>query len=230
MSTSGSAELTQLNTDVQALWTELQTLAGKSGVTIADLESLTTDSQSIAESGFHFSSQTLNPVISQLATAVASGTASAQAPSYFTALFSGSSVSSTVISTTYSDLVKTIGDSAVTTTDLSTLAGDEAAIQTDLGKLPRWFQPVSNGLLDLESGPSAGLSLSSAAISLPIIIVGPSPVPISLEGGFGLLGSLSYVGVVDEPGRQRSDAEPRRHLRKCVCEAQDGCAIPSGRA
>ena len=74
-STTVSSELTQLNTDVQALLNDLQTLAAKSGVTIADLELLTTDSQSIAQRGLHFSSQTLNPVISELATAVAGGTA-----------------------------------------------------------------------------------------------------------------------------------------------------------
>ena len=199
MSTAVGSELTQLNSDEEALLTELQTLAAKSGVTIADLESLTTDSQSIAQSGFHFDSQTLNPVISQLATAVASGTAPAQAPSYFTALFSGSKVSSTVINSTYSDLVKAIGDSGVTTTDLSTVASDEAAIQTDLSDLPRRFQPVTNGLLDLEGGPAASVSLSAAAFSLPNIIVGPTPMPISLGGGSSLLGSLSYVGVVTSP-------------------------------
>jgi hypothetical protein len=199
LSTTVSSEWTQLNIDEQALITELKTLAAKSGVTIADLESLTTDSQSIAKSGFHFNSQTLNPVISQLATAVANGTAPAQAPSYFTALFSGSSVSSTVINSTYSDLVKAIGDSAVTTTDLSTVASDEAAIQTDLSKLPWRFQPVSDGLLALQTGPAASVSLSATAFSLPNIIVGPTPMPITLGGGFSLLGSLSYVGVVTTP-------------------------------
>ncbi len=196
---SSNSKLTQLNNDVQALVTELQTLAAKSGVTIADLESLTTDSQSIAQSGFHFNSQTLNPVMSELATAVANGTAPVTAPSYFTAVFSGSSVSSTVINSTYSDLVKAIGDSAVTTTDLSTVASDEAAIQTDLSSLPRWFQPVSDGLLDLEVGPDASISVSATAFSLPNIIVGPTPIPISLGGGSALLGSLSYVGVVTTP-------------------------------
>ena len=134
-----------------------------------------------------------------------------------------------MISTTYSDLVKTIGDSAVTTTDLSMVASDEAAIQTDLGNLPRRFQPVSNGLLDLEAGPSAGLSLSSAAISLPIIIVGPSPVPITLGGG-SVLAEASLTWGRDEPGRYRSGPQFRRHVRQCVCEAQGGSANPPGRA
>ena len=169
-------------------------------MTIADLESLTTDSQSIAQSpGFILTAQTLNPVISELATAVANGTSPAQVQSYFTALFSGSSVSSAVINSTYSDLVKAIGDSAVTTTDLSTVASDEAAIQTDLNNLPRRFQPVSDGLVDLEAGSAASVGLSSAAFSLPIIIVVPTPIPISLGGGSSLLGSLSYVGVVTSP-------------------------------
>ena len=198
-STTVRSEFSQLNSDVQALLTELQTLAAKSGVTIADLESLTTDSQAIAQAGFHFNAQSLNKVVAELATAVAGGTSTAQAQSDFTAIFSGSSVSSTVITTTFNDLVKAIGDSDVTSTDLSTVASDEAAVQTDLSNLPWRLQPFSDGLLDLAAGPSASLSLSSAAFSLPIIVVGPAPVPISLGGGSSLLGSLSYAGVVTSP-------------------------------
>ena len=45
--------------DVQSLQAELDTLATTSGLTIADLESLSTDGQSIASAGFHFNPQTL---------------------------------------------------------------------------------------------------------------------------------------------------------------------------
>jgi DNA-binding IclR family transcriptional regulator len=194
-----NAAVSQLQTDVQKLLTELQTLAGKSGVTIADLESLTTDSQSIAQAGFHFNAQTLNPVISELAVAVAGTASTAQAQSDFTALFSGSSVSTTVINSTFNDLVKAISDSAVTTTDLSTVASDEAAIKTDLGNLPGHFQPNGDGLLNLATGPSSSLSLASTAFSLPDIVVGSTAIPITLSGGSSLLGSLSYVGVITTP-------------------------------
>jgi len=194
-----SSAVSQLWSDVQKLLTELQTLAARSGVTIADLESLTTDSQSIATAGFHFNAQTLNPVISELATAVAGSTLTAQAQTDFTNLFSGSNVSSTLITTTFNDLVKTIGDSAVTTTDLTTVANDEAAIKTDLSNLPWRFQPGSDGVLDLAAGPSVSVGLASAAVSLPAIIVGPTPIPVSLSGGSSLHGSLSYVGVVTSP-------------------------------
>jgi hypothetical protein len=199
MSTNQNSTVTQLNSDVQKLLSELQALGARSGVTIADLESLTRDSQSITQAGFHFNAQSLNKVVSELATAVAGGTSTAQAQSDFTALFSGSSVSTTVINTTFSDLVKTIGDSTVTTTDLSTVASDEAAIQTDLSNLPRRFQPLNDGLLDLEAGPSVSVGLGSAPISLPAIIVGPTPIPITLDGDFSLLGGLSYVGIVTSP-------------------------------
>src|SRR5260370_31346117 len=88
--------------------------------------------------------QSPNKVISELAMAVAGGTSTTQAQTDFTALFSGSNVSASVINKTFTDLVKAIGDSHVTTADLSTVASDEAAIQSDLKSLypPR---PVTAG-------------------------------------------------------------------------------------
>jgi hypothetical protein len=190
----------QLQTDIKTLETELQALAAKSGLTIADLESLATDSQSIALAGFHFNGQTLNPVISELAMAVAGNALTTQANTEFTNLFSGSSVSSTVISTTFNDLVKAIGDSGVTTTDLTTVVNDEAAIKTDLSNLPGWsHRQESDGVLDLETGLSGGLSMETATFALPDIAVAASAIPISLGGASSLLGSLSYVGVVTNP-------------------------------
>ena len=127
--TGTSSPWTKLSTDIRSLITELQSLAAKSGLTVSDLQSLTSDSQSIAQAGFYFNSQTLNPVISELATAVAGGSSITQPDSDFSALFSGSGVSASVIATTSSDVVKAIQDSNVTPTDLKTVAGDEAAIR-----------------------------------------------------------------------------------------------------
>ena len=205
----------QLGTDLQTLRTELQSLAGKSGVTIAGLQSLTTDSQTIAQAGFHFQVKSLNSAISELATAVAGGTLTTQAQTDFTALFSGSSVSSTTITTTFTDLSRTIHDSAVTTTDLSTVAADEAAIQTDLSKLPiAWFPGVEPWLDQVGTAPDA-ITLAPSVVSpvaiastpitaLPAIIVSspisvPPAIIVSPFGGASLLGALSSVGVVTNP-------------------------------
>ncbi len=195
---SSNAQVAQLNSDVQKLATELQSLAGKSGVTIADLESLATDTQSITNTGFRFQFSTLTPVISELASAVAGGTSTAQAQSDFSALFNGSSVSSSVISTTFSDLVRTISDSHVATSDLSTVSGDESAIQTDLHNLPWGYFPLDYGLVQLATDSSISLSFPAAATDLPAIVVGPA-TPISFGGNSSLLGSLNDTGIVTSP-------------------------------
>ena len=132
---TSSGAWAQLQADVQKLHTELQSLAEKSGLTIADEQSLANDGQAIAQAGLYFKASTLDPVISELAMAVAGGTSTSQAQTDFTALFSGSGVSSTTITNTFNDLTKAIQHSAVTTTDLSTVAADQAAIQTDLKNL-----------------------------------------------------------------------------------------------
>ncbi|MFI5455011.1 MAG: hypothetical protein ACHRXM_06125 [Isosphaerales bacterium] len=207
----GSSSWTQLNSDVKALESELQTLAAKSGVTIADLQSLTSDSQAISQAGFHFDSQTLSPVISELAAAVAGGSSTSQAQSDFSSLFSGSTVSASVIDPTFSGLVTAIQDSKVTPTDLSTVAADEAAIQTDLPKLGGPIIPDVDGLLNpgpdqpiTVSVPAITVSVPPVAVSVPPnvtaapIIAGP-PIFIGPFGATGLLGSLSYVGVVTRP-------------------------------
>jgi hypothetical protein len=190
---------TKLSADEQALANELQSLATKSGLTIADLESLATDRQSIGQSGFHFNNQTLNPVITELANAVAAGTSTAQAETDFTALFAGSQVSSTVINTTFADLVKAIKDSGVTTTDLSTVATDKSAIQTDLSNLPRHFQPLAGGFLAFQAGPGGSVSLGVSAINLPPVVVSAAAIPVTFTGDTSLLSGLSVAGVVTSP-------------------------------
>lgn len=81
------ASWTQFRTDVQALQVELESLAKKSGATIADLQNLTNDSTAIASSGFRFGVRSLNSVISELAMAVAGGTSTSHAETDFTVLF-----------------------------------------------------------------------------------------------------------------------------------------------
>ena len=192
----------QLRTDLQSLQVELQSLAQKSGVTIADLQNLTADSQAISAAGFHFSVRSLNSVITELATAVAGGTSTSQAQTDFTALFSKSSVTATTITTTFNDLTQTIHDSAVITTDLSTVAADEAAIQADLGKLPIPFLPGPQPWLDQVGATPDAVTLANIGVTSPVlsppIIVQP-PIIISPFGSTSLLGALSSVGVVTSP-------------------------------
>jgi hypothetical protein len=184
---SQSSTYQQLNTDRQALATEFQTLAAKSRVTIADLQSLATDTQAIAQAGFHFNSTTLQPVISELAMAVAGKSSTTQAQTDFTALFSSSSVSSTVITTTFNDLVKAIGDSAVTPTDLTNVATDQAAIKSDLSAL-------SGG-----SSPRHGAGECLNSVDSSSVLVQAFGDSFGREGGGSLPASLTYVGVVTSP-------------------------------
>jgi len=223
-----SSVWSQLEADWRKLQAELQTLAAKSGVTISDLENLTSDSQAISQSsptstpsptplenltddtGFHFDFKSLNPVLAELAAAVAGGSSTSQAQMDFTALFTGSSVSTSMISTTFSDLVKTIGDSHVTTTDLTTVAADEAAIRSDLSKLPHAWIPGGLPWLDQQGDVPADLAVSlppattgPTAIATPVVSSPPAvvlpPIIISPFGSTSLLGSLSHTGVVTSP-------------------------------
>jgi len=233
-----SSSWTQLNSDVRALETELQTLAAKSGVTIADLQILTSDDQAISNAGLRLDSQTLSPVISELAAAVAGGSSTSQAQSDFIALFSGSSLSGSASDTIFLGVATAITDSKVTPTDLSTVAADEAAIQTDLSHVPGRYLPIVESPLNLEpaqpiivsvppvtvsvppvtvsvppftvSVPPVTVSVPPIAVSVPPIIVSPPiivgpfpiippPIIIGPLGASGLLGSLSYVGVVTSP-------------------------------
>ena len=203
--------LQKLRGDLKTLDTELQTLAAKSGLTVGDLQKLTNDSQAIAQAGFNFRASTLNPVISELAVAVAGGASTSQAQTDFTGLFSASGVSSTTITSTFNDIVTAIGDSAVTTTDLSTVAADEAAIQSDLPIIPSPLMPANQPpWLDGVGSTPATISLAqhgavmspTAAVAspiLPILPIVPQPIIVSPFGGGSLLGSLSSVGMVTSP-------------------------------
>ncbi|MGO9469430.1 MAG: hypothetical protein ACLQIB_47045 [Isosphaeraceae bacterium] len=219
MTPASATVISQLQTDWKALVTELQGLAAKSGVTVADLESLALDSQAIGQAGFHFTASSLHTVISELATAVAGGASTSQAQSDWSALFTSSSVSNTVVTNTFNDLVTVIQDSHVTTTDLTTVAGDEAAIQTDLSNLGKHLVPASVAgmgpapLLATDPLPSLAVTLPNlpastvAAVqsivnSLPVVsqplILSPGISSI-LPWGVNLLGSLTHVGAVTGP-------------------------------
>jgi hypothetical protein len=170
MPVGASSNFQQLWTDIKALQTELQSLAAKSGLTVGELQSLALDGQSINQAGVSITPSALNKVISELATAVAGGTSTSQAQSDWTALFSGSSVSTTVINNTFNDLVKAIGSSGVTTTDLTTVANDEAAIQTDLKNL------FSGNCGSTGSGSGSGSSSGSTGGSTGSYHTKPTPV------------------------------------------------------
>ncbi len=183
----------QLDADQQALQTELQTLAINSGAKIQDLQNITADSEAIAQGGFTFDQNTLNPVISELATAVAGGASTSQAQADWSALFSGSSVSQTTTDSAFADLVKAIQDSDVTTTDLATVASDQAAITADISNLP--------------SPPLIPITVSSTAgVPPPNPFFAPSTSPtggnVHYEvpfNGSTLINGLAAIGVVPSP-------------------------------
>ncbi len=177
---SQSSAVTQLNTDLQKLQTELQSLAAKSGITIVDMTNLTTDSRSIAGAGFWINPENLQKSVSELVTAVASGSSTTQAKTDFNAIFTGSNVAQTTIDKTFNDLVQTIQDSKITAADLSAVAADEATIQTDLNNLPvngREFGSVSS----LTEG--GGSLTSNLATSLSIAGVATLPAQSTVAQG-----------------------------------------------
>ena len=166
---SQNSQLTQLNTDIQKLQTENQTLAAKSLVTVSDLTNLVTDSQTIAGAGLRLDPQSLDKVVNELITAVAAGTDTTQAKTDFNALFAGSNVAQTSIDKTSNDLVQTIQDSKITSADLSAVAADQAAVQSDLNNLPNGargfggYQTLLAGSGSLNS--NLATSLSSAGVA-----------------------------------------------------------------
>ena len=160
---SQNSQLTQLNTDIQKLQTENQTLAAKSLVTVSDLTDLVTDSQTIAGAGLRLDPQSLDKVVNELVTAVAAGTDTTQAQTDFNALFTGSNVAQTSIDKTFNDLVQTIQDSKVTAADLTTLAADQAAIQTDRTNLQNGSgTSVTNSTGSAGSGTSGSSGTTSS--------------------------------------------------------------------
>jgi hypothetical protein len=121
----------------RTLQTEIQGLAAKSDVTVADLSALASDSQAIATAGGGLKADGLQTVLGTLAAAVAGGGDTTQAQADFNALFSGSTVDQATIDKTFTDLVQTIKDSNITADDASLIASDQAAVQADFAALPQ---------------------------------------------------------------------------------------------
>ena len=149
-SDSGSTRTSQPDTDWKALQTQIQGLAAKSNVTVADLAALTSDSQAIATAGGGLKADSLKTVLGTLATAVAGGAETTQAQADFNALFSGSKVDQTTIDKTFTDLVQTIKDSNITSSDLTDFAAAVAALP-NLGD--RCTPPDSPAGLSGSTGP-----------------------------------------------------------------------------
>jgi cell division protein FtsB len=206
---SGSGQTSQLQKDVQALQTELASLAAKSGVTVADLTSLAADSQALIQGG-KIDVKSLNAAVDELATAIAGGTSTTQAQTDFAAVFASTTVTQATVTQAFTDLSTTITDSAVTSTDLSTVAADQAAIQSDLPTNP-WGPPIGGGGPPIwGGGPPVGGPIGpiiagfGGAPGGPIVIglPGPAPAPGVLAG------ALSSIGVVTGPVLASSGTTP----------------------
>ena len=191
---SSSGQTSQLRTDVQALQTELASLAAKSGVTVADLTSLAADSQAIAQAGARIDVKSLDSSVNELATAIAAGTSTTQAQTDFAAVFASTSVSQATITQAFTDLSKAITDSGVNSTDLTTVATDQAAIQTDLSSLPWGGFFAGNGVFGdgFEGGPFGGVfegpaggSLAAALSSIGVETGTVTTVSASVHGPWG---------------------------------------------
>jgi hypothetical protein len=166
----------QVQAASQALQAELASLAAKSGVTAADIASLVADDQSILELDTRIDFGALDLAVSELATAIAGGTSTAQAQTDFAAVFTGMKVSSDTVTRSFAALSKAITDSDVTTADLTTVAADQAAIAKDV-------EGVSNGGTD-PNGDGSGSGGNGGGGTLTT--GGGRPyVPLAWEAGRG---------------------------------------------
>ncbi|WZO97986.1 hypothetical protein EP7_005038 [Isosphaeraceae bacterium EP7] len=133
--TDATAAKTKLDTDLTALQTDIQAIAAKSGVTVADLTTLAADEKALAMAGSRPDATALKTAVTELATAVATGADTAQAKTDFNAAYAKSGVSQTVLDQAFADLSKTITNSKITADDLTRIAADRAAIEADLTAL-----------------------------------------------------------------------------------------------
>ncbi|WP_422928186.1 hypothetical protein [Singulisphaera sp. PoT] len=125
------SRVAQLSTDVQKLQSDMQGLLAKSGVTVADLSNLESDALTIEKSAPGPLAQDLPQVVSELATAVASGADTTQAKADFQGLFDGANVPDSVLEKAFEDVIRTIEDSKISSSDLDLIAADRAAIASD---------------------------------------------------------------------------------------------------
>ena len=217
----GDGQTSQLRTDIQALQTELASLAAKSSVTVADLTSLAADSQAIAQAGARIDVKSLDSAVNELATAIVGGTSTTQAQTDFAAVFANTSVSQTTITQAFTDLSKAITDSGVTSTDLATVAKDQAAIQSDLSNLQSGSG--GSGRTGSTSGGNCGGSSSGSGIG-------------SLTGGTSSGGSSSspwqprpVTAAPPAPGPPRRHSRPPRPALPAILQRRARPARPSAR-
>jgi hypothetical protein len=172
--TSSNPLVAQLQKDQQALQTELASLSAKSGVTVADLTKLASDSQPLATAVSAIGTSDLKKALSDLAAANAvnpmTTVTAASAQSEFTGLFPSDTTTQAAATNVYTDLVQIVKDSGVTGADLSTVATDQAAIQTDLNNL-------HNGTATPSPSPSPTPSPSPSPTPSPSPSPTPSPSP-----------------------------------------------------
>jgi len=189
----GGAKADQLQTDLDKLRTDQQTVAAKSAVSSDELDQLKTDDKDITSAGLKIDPKSLQTVINNLVTAVAGGADTSQVQSDFTALFSGSKVDQTVIDRTFDDLVQTIQDSKITSDDASLIADDQAAVQADLDALPQ------GGPGGFAMGPQGGQSGFAQGGPGGMFAGGEGSVSVS-RGGPGGISMSRGVQVMDRGG------------------------------
>ena len=160
--TQGS-QSTQLQTDQTKLQTDLQAIAAKSGVTVAELNTLGADDQAIAQATTTPDATKLKTGLTELATAVSAGTDTTQAVTDINAAFANTGLSSSTISKTITDVTQVIQDSHITSDQLKTIAADQTAVQNDLPA------PGSN--------PTA--TTNTATIATPAAAMAAAPTPWS---------------------------------------------------
>jgi hypothetical protein len=193
-STSDDASATdsaydQLQKDTQALQDQLQALAAKSGVTIADLTSLRADEVAIAKSDAQVDPKAFNEAVSDLATAVVSGADTAEAEAAFRALFADSTIDQAIVDKAYADLVRTVQNSKVTADELTALTEAKVAIKADLEAI-RAAAPDVPGDVDFTVG-YPGVAWSGVGVPgdfsvvRPVDIAGEVPTILPYFGDSG---------------------------------------------
>ena len=161
-----TALFTNLKTAMDKLGTDTLALASKSGLTVADMSNLVTDSKTIGATGSTIDKAALNKAVSGLAYTVAGGTDQTLAKADFAAVFIGTTVTQSTIDKTAADIVQAVTDSNVTTTDLDLISADKAAIDvaqkdlTDAGVVPG-----EGGDCDKSKSATTGPTSTTTAVS-----------------------------------------------------------------
>ena len=185
----------QVGTAWDAIGNEFASLAGKSGVTIADLSNLAADLTAIDPGWSAINYQGIWPVVDELATAVTAGTSTAQAEADWNTVFAPSGAAQPVINRFFADFVQTIQDSHITSADLATLASDEMAFIQDVDTQPgdsttNQQQFTGEGLYDQGYGYMVTTSQLGGGIASNLsnfgVLTDYSPVGLQQLGGLQL--------------------------------------------